>query len=406
MTAPVPHPREAGAAEEAAEEAPGAAGGADAAAAPGPVPFFGIARENAALEAALLPEFRRVLLSGEMVNNADVQRFEAQVAATAGRTHAVATGSGTDALAFALIACGIGPGDAVLVPDFTFLASASAILRIGARPVFVDMRLGDPDRDEPSCLPDLADAARRLTPQTRGMVWVGLFGGMGDPAPVAAFARRHGLVLVEDAAQNFGAGWGPARAGGLGEAAIFSFDRFKVLAAPGTGGAAVTDSPVIAERLRALRYHGVLDGEFRLLGFNSQLPALAAAALNVKLRHHPDWVARRAAIAAAYDAALAPLPVTRLRWPAATRHVWHKYVLLTPEAPALARHLAAAGIPTRRHYARPLHAEPVFAGLVAPDSRFPGAERLAAEALSLPIHAQLTPAEVARVAAALAAFFR
>lgn len=163
---------------------------------PEPVPFFGIARENTALEAELLPEISRILRAGEMVNNADVRAFEAGVAETAGRAHAIATTSGTDALAFALMALGIGPGDEVIVPDFTFIASASAILRTGARPVFADIGMGEAEREEAPCTLDLSDAERRLTPATRAMVWVGLFGGMGDPAPVEDFARRHGLLLV------------------------------------------------------------------------------------------------------------------------------------------------------------------------------------------------------------------
>lgn len=377
----------------------------ETAGAPGdPVPFFGIARENAGLEAELMPEISRILRAGEMVNNADVRAFEARVAETAGRAHAVATASGTDALAFALMALGIGPGDEVIVPDFTFIASASAILRTGAQPVFADVAIGEADRGEAPCTLDLADAERRLTPATRAVVWVGLFGGMGDPGPVADFARRHGLLLVEDAAQNFGAAWRSCRAGGMGDIASFSFDRFKVLSALGTGGAVVTDDADAAARLRALRYHGMHEGASRMLGFNSQMPAITAAALNVKLGHHAGWVARRAEIAAAYDAGLAGLPVTRLSWPRDCRHVWHKYVLLAPDPDALAGHLAAQGIATRRHYARPLHREPVFAGLVAEGAGFPVAERLAAQVLSLPMHAQLTGEEVARVIGAVAGF--
>lgn len=369
-----------------------------------PVPFFGIARENTALEAELLPEISRILRTGEMVNNADVRAFEARVAETAGRAHAVATTSGTDALAFALMALGIGPGDEVIVPDFTFIASASAILRTGARPVFADIRLGETDREEGPCTLDLSDAERRLTPATRAVVWVGLFGGMGDPGPVEAFARRHGLLLVEDASQNFGAGWRDCRAGGMGDISSFSFDRFKVLSALGTGGAVVTDDAEVVARLRALRFHGMHEGQSRMLGFNSQMPAITAAALNVKLRHHARWVAERAAIAAAYDAGLAGLPVTRLSWPRDCHHVWHKYVLLAPDPDALAGHLAARGIATRRHYAHPLHREPVFAAL-ADAAGYPETERLAAQVLSLPMHAQLTGEEVARVIDAVTGFY-
>lgn len=371
--------------------------------------FFGAGAENAAIAPCLVAEFSRVMASGQILNGPDVDQFEARIAALAGRTHAAAVNSATDALFFALKAGGVGPGDDVLVPAFSFVASGSAVLRTGARPVFVDVRAPDAAATAEGCAPctmDLAAAERRLTSRTWGLVWVDLFGGMGDPEPVTDFAARHGLFLLEDASQSFGARFGPTPAGSFGQTSVFSFDRNKTLGAPGTGGAVLTDDPELDARVRALRYHGVGDDGFVTLGYNSQMSSVTAAVLSLKLDHHATWAARRGAIAARLDAAFGGLPLLCLAWPDSCLHVHHKYVLLCPQRSGLEAHLRAAGVPTRRHYARPLPREPVFAELVPPDARFPVAETLAAQALSLPIHAQLRDDEVERIAHTVIDFFR
>ena len=362
------------------------------------IPFFGAGRENTELAAPLAALFARVTQSDRLLNGPEVASFEIRAAAAAGRAHAVAVNSATDALYFALAGLGIGPGDEVLVPAYSFVASAACILRAGARPVFVDVL--DAGTEGAPATMDLEDAARRIGPRCRAMIWVGLFGGTGDPAPLEAFAETHGLALIEDASQSFGAAWGTRPAGSAGRAAVFSFDRNKLAGAPGTGGALVTDDPALAGSARMLRYHGVRDGHYVTAGQNSQMSSLTAAILELKLAHQARWRTRRAEIAARYDEVLDGLPVTRLRWPDPVHHVHHKYVLLTDAPERLAPALGAAGISTRRHYATPLPAEPVFAAY-RDGAGWPVANAMAARALSLPIHAQLTQDELTRVTAAL-----
>ena len=266
-----------------------------------PISFFGSGRENAEVAADLAPRIAEVLTGESQLNGPQMRRFEAAIARLSGRTHAVAVSSATDGLFFALVANGIGPGDEVIVPAFSFAATASAILRAGAIPVFVDIAL-------PTATMDLEDARARITERTRGVIWVGLFGGLVDPAPLEAFARENGLVLIEDAAQSFGAFWADRHAGATGAASVFSFDRNKVLGAPGTGGAVVTDDDEIAANLRSLRYHGKNGPTFAQLGYNSQMSEVTAATLNVKLGYHDGWCARRRELAQRYEAALIGKP--------------------------------------------------------------------------------------------------
>ncbi len=338
------------------------------------------------------------LTGADLLNGPEVRRFEAYVAAAAGRSHAVAVGSGTDALFFALVAAGIGAEDEVLVPAYSFVATAGAVVRTGARAVFVEV-VNAGVAAGPFTI-DLERVRAAVTPATRALVWIGLFGGWRDPAPVEAFAAEHGLVLIEDAAQSFGAKFAERPAGSMGTAAAFSFDRQKVLGAPGTGGALVTDDADLAERARRLRWHGLDRGLVERIGYNSQMSEFTAGVLNAKAALLPRWLAARRRVAARYDAGLSDLPLTVPRWPDAVVHARHKYVLVTEQRAALERHLADAGVPTRRHYDRPLTAHPAYGG-----GQAPVAERLAAQALSLPIHPFLTDADTDRVVAAVRSFF-
>ena len=221
-----------------------------------PIAFSASAEENRALPnlAALAAS---TLCDGDILNGPYLRDFETAVAKAAGRRHAVATGSGTDALFFALTAAGIGPGDEVILPAYSFVATAAAVVRTGATPVYVDVH--DASADNPYTL-NLDHAGAAITGAAKAMIWIGLFGGWSDPETIEAFAAEHGLILIEDAAQSFGAGFGSRRAGSLGFASAFSFDRQKVLGAPGTGGALVTDDDEVADRARALRWHGFRHG--------------------------------------------------------------------------------------------------------------------------------------------------
>lgn len=360
-----------------------------------PIPFFATAREHAAHRDEVLAAIDAALAGGRSLQGPPVAELEAELARRAGRAHAVGLGSGTDALAFALLAAGVGPGDEVIVPALSFIATASCVLRAGATPVFADV-------DEAGLL-DLASAAALVTGRTRACIAVQLFGQMADPAALEAFAARHDLALVEDAAQALGAERDGRRAGGVGLASCLSFDPTKTVAAPGSGGALLCDDAALAERVRRLRWHGRdASGAFAELGFNSQLPSAAAAVLRVKLEHDAAWTGHRAAIAGRYDAALegvagtAPLPRV------GGRHVFHKYVVRTaPERrDPLRERLDAAGIPTLVHYARVLPDQPVFAAL--PATEVPVARALAGSVVSLPIHPFLRSDEVDRVVEALA----
>lgn len=354
----------------------------------GEVPFYGCAAEHRALSGEILARTEAVLATGKVLQGPEVAHFEARVAATCGRAHAVAVGSGTDALYFALRAAGIAPGDDVLVTTLSFLASATAIARTGARPVFVDV--------DARCNLDLARAAAQIGPRTRAMVFVHLFGGMTDPAALEAFARDHGIILIEDLAQAFGARHGDRPAGSAGLAGAVSFDPTKVIGAPGSGGAVVTDDPEVAARVRRLRLHGKDGDRFVELGYNSQMPSWTASILDLKLDHHVAWTARRRQIADEYRAGLAGLPIDFPESDASAHHVWHKFVLRTARRDALRAHLSAAGIPTMIHYPRPLHREPIFASM-QPDVDFPNALDHCARALSLPIHAHLARGQTAHI---------
>ena len=331
--------------------------------------------------------------TGRSLQGAPVAQLEAELAQRCRRDHAVCVGSGTDALTFALVAAGIGPGDEVIVPALSFIASASCVLQAGARPRFADV--------DASGMIDLDDARRLIGERTRAIIAVQLYGQMTDSAGLESLAASHGIELIEDAAQAFGAERSGRPAGSVGSASCLSFDPTKPLAAPGSGGALLCDDEALAERVRALRWHGRdASGSYATLGGNSQLPSLAAAVLLRKLERSREWTERRAEIAAAYDTALTGdslVPVARCEG----RHAFHKYVVRTPHGrDALRERLAAAGIPTFVHYARVLADEPVFA---CPDLALPGARALAGEVLSLPIHPYLSDSEIERVAHALGA---
>jgi dTDP-4-amino-4,6-dideoxygalactose transaminase len=362
-----------------------------------PIPFFAAARtwaEHGERHARLMAD---ALAGGQALQGPPVAAFEAALAERCGRRHAVAVGSGTDALFFALLTAGVGPGDEVLVPAISFIATASCVLRVGAVPVFVDV--------DAWLRMDLDAARAALTPATRALVAVDLYGQTVAPAAFEGFAAAHGLTLVEDAAQAFGARADDGRpAGSIGRTSCLSFDPTKTIAAPGGGGAVLTDEDEVAAGARRLRWHGRdAAGRFATLGYNSQLPSASAAVLQDKLALDGGWTARRRAIARAYDAALAHTPDRPVGVAPGFAHVFHKYVVRSPDRDRLAARLAAAGVPARIHYDRPLAHEPVFGPRPRGAADCPTAEAACREVLSLPIHAYLSDAEVDHVTAVLRA---
>jgi dTDP-4-amino-4,6-dideoxygalactose transaminase len=308
--------------------------------------------------------------------------------------------NGTDALILALRAFGVGPGDEVITVANTFIATGEAILLVGARPAFVDV-------EEDTATLDPRALEKALTPRARLVLPVHLYGHPADMAPIRAFAARHGLPVLEDAAQAHGAELEGRRAGALGDAACFSFYPAKNLGAYGDAGMVVTDDGAFAQRVRQIGNHGA--GAHRydnvVLGTNSRLDALQAAVLRVKLRHLDAWNAERRRVVSAYHAALAAVPGLVLpRERAGARSAWHLYTVRTPERDALQAHLKERGIATAVHYPRPIHLQPALAAAGGRAGDLPVSERLSREVLSLPLYPELDQDAVTRIAHEVAAF--
>ena len=357
------------------------------------IPMLDLTRQYHALSAELAPALLAVLERGQYILGPELQAFEDEVAAHLGVAHAVGCASGTDALLLALRVLDIGPGHEVVSSAFTFVATAEAIVLAGARPVFADVSPSTGNLD-----PAAVEAV--LSPATRALLPVHLFGCPADMGALGELASRHGLALIEDAAQAFGATWQGRSCGGLGDAGAFSFFPSKNLGACGDGGLVTTGSPATAERLRLLRNHGSRERYLHeAVGYNSRLDELQAALLRVKLRHLPAYNAARRQVAAWYRERLADL--AELTLPAEStegQHIYHQFTVQSDRRDHLQRALSQAGIASVVYYQRPLHQQPVFAGL-ALRAALPVTESLAGRCLSLPMFPELSEAEVDRVCA-------
>jgi dTDP-4-amino-4,6-dideoxygalactose transaminase len=335
-----------------------------------------------------------VVESGRFILGPEVEAFEREFAAYLGVRHVVGVANGTDAITIALRALGVGPGDDVVVPSFTFYASAEAIPHTGARPAFCDV---DP---ETFCV-TAQTVERALTPATRAVVAVDLFGRVAPLPELRELLEGRGIAIVEDAAQAAGARLGGRRAGSLGDAATFSFFPSKNLFCLGDGGAIATDDDEVAERARTLRFHGSRDKRtFTEVGWNSRLDALQAAVLRVGLGRLDDWSRRRRELAAAYEQAglaelaAVPCPVD------GEEPAWHLYVVRTPEPDSVAAALSAEGIAARSYYRTPVHLQPAMREW-SPRTELPGTMRAAATNVALPMGPTLGEAAAAEVVAAL-----
>lgn len=359
------------------------------------VPMVDLRRQHAAIGEELLAGVRATLAGGHFIGGAEVEALEREFAASLAVDHAIGVASGTDALFLALRAAGIGPGDEAITTPFTFVATASAIVHTGARPVFADIDPHSFNLSPPA-------VERALTPRTRALLPVHVFGRPADMPALLAIAERHGLLVIEDCAQSFGASLGGVTTGAFGLAGAFSFYPTKNLGACGDAGAIVTRSAELAQRMRRLANHGVgAPLEYLEPGFNSRLDALQAAVLRVKLRHVAAWNAARRGIAARYDALLAGLPLQRPQAPASGEHVFHHYTILVQRRDEVATRLRRAGIATAVHYPRPLYRQPALAAF-APARELQVAEDVCRRCLSLPIYPELEEGELEAVAAALA----
>jgi dTDP-4-amino-4,6-dideoxygalactose transaminase len=357
------------------------------------IPILDLGPCHAALRTELQAAFDRVISSGQYILGSEVTAFEREAAAYLGSRHAVGVNSGTDALVIALRALGIGPGDEVITTAFTFFASGEAINAVGATPCFVDI---DPD----TLNIDPRSVAAAVTPRTRAILPVHLFGRAAALDALESIAAEHGLAILEDCAQSFGARDAAGRrTGTVGVAGAFSFFPSKNLGALGDGGLIATDDDRVAEESRALRAHGSLKKYHNeRFGYNSRLDALQAAILRVKLPHVESWNVARAACAARYDALLGGIAgLTRPKLEAGC--VFHQYtVRIARNRDGVAKQLSNEGISTMVYYPVPLHKLPVYADH---DLSLPNSERAAAECLSLPIWPELDDATAARVAAAV-----
>ena len=330
-------------------------------------------------------------LSGMQLNlGPNVQAFEREFAAYVGTEEGIGVGSGTDALYLALRACEVGPGDEVITVANTFIATIEAIVMAGARPVFVDV-------DPLTQTMDVEQTAAAVTPRTRALMPVHLFGQAADMAPLQAIAAAHKLWLIEDASQAQGAAYGGQRVGSIGDLAAFSLYFSKNLGAYGEAGICTTSNPELAERLRMLRSHGSKVRYYHdLIGMNSRLDELQAAALRIKLRRLEEWNDARRRHAAAYTERLRGLVETPYERPG-SHHVYYTYVIQTDERDALKEALATAGIASGIHYPLPLHLQKACADFALPEGALPVSERLAGRILSLPMFPELREDEIDRV---------
>ena len=360
------------------------------------VPFVDLRAQHAPLEAAIERALHELLTRGDFILGAAVERFETEYAAFIGTRHAVGVGTGLAAIELALRAFDVGPGDEVITPANTFIATVLSIMAVGATPVFVDMDAATYGIDAGAL-----DAA--VTPRTKAVVPVHLYGQPVDLDAVIAVARRRHLVVIEDAAQAHGARYKGRRAGSVGDAAAFSFYPSKNLGALGDGGIVTTNDDRAAARLRLLRNYGQrVKYEHAIPGTNSRLDTFQAAVLSLKLPHLDGWNAARRRCAAAYDERLAGHVVTPAA-AAGVEHVYHLYVIQTGGREQMERRLRERDIHTGIHYPIPAHLQEACASLGYKAGAFPVTEAAASRILSLPMFAELTDAQIDYVADAVRA---
>jgi dTDP-4-amino-4,6-dideoxygalactose transaminase len=361
------------------------------------IPFVDLKAQYASIKGEVNAAIQHVLETCQFTLGAEVAKFEEEFAAFSGAQIGIGVNTGTSALHLALLAAEIGPGDEVITVPFTFVATVAAIRYTGATPVFVDV-------DPVTFNMDPAQVEAAITPRTRAIIPVHLYGQAADMDPIVAIARKHKLVVIEDACQAHAAEYKGRRVGGIGDMACFSFYPGKNLGAYGEGGMVTTNNPAYARSIRMLRdwgaekkYHHVLKG------YNFRLEGIQGAVLRVKLKYLEGWTEARRAAAARYNAAFSG---TAVRAPAAiahNRHVYHIYAIRSPNRAAWQEALNASGVQSGIHYPTPVHLLPAHADLGYREGQFPHSETAAREVLSLPMFPELTEAQTTKVASAVLA---
>lgn len=369
------------------------------------VPLIDMSRQYATIEKDVQAALARVCASGKFVLGPDCAELEQSLARYCRVKHAIACASGSDALLLALIAFDVGPGDEVILPSFTFFATASAVARLGAKPVFADIQ-PDTFNIKPAAV------QRLISHKTKAILPVHLYGQCADMQALVDLGMDRDLAVIEDAAQAIGAEHAGQRAGGMGDIGCFSFYPTKNLGGFGDGGLLTTNRDHLAEKLRLLRVHGMQPRYYhQLLGINSRLDSLQAAVLNVKLPHLDRWTEARQRHAERYARLFAEAGLDRVLTLPPTaphrRHVWNQYIVRVPDGrrDALRQHLTERKIGTEIYYPVPLHLQPCFAYLGYRAGDLPVTERAAVETLALPIFPELTEAEQALVVREIAGFF-
>ncbi|MFL6446633.1 MAG: DegT/DnrJ/EryC1/StrS family aminotransferase [Bryobacteraceae bacterium] len=362
------------------------------------VPFIDLNQQYRGLRDEVLAAVDRVFQSTQFVLGQETAAFEQEFAAYCTAQHGIAVNSGTSALHLALLAGGVGPGDEVITVPFTFVATTAAIVYTGARPVFVDI-------DPVTYTMDPALVKAAITPRTKAILPVHLFGHPADMDPICEIARRHNLLVIEDAAQAHGAEYKDRRCGSIGDLACFSFYPGKNLGAYGEGGIVVTDNSEFARTIRMLRdwgaekkYHHVLKG------FNYRMEGVQGAILRIKLRYLEEWTEARRSNALAYRRSLEESGLTLPFEAPQVRHVYHVYPVLTAQRTELIDALALRGVQTGIHYPYPVHLLPAYADLNGKPGDFPCSERMASQELSLPMFPEMTSAQIRAVAEAVLDF--
>jgi dTDP-4-amino-4,6-dideoxygalactose transaminase len=368
------------------------------------VPLLDLKAQHAQIREEVLAAVTRVIDSQKFILGEEVQALEKEIAAYSNAQFAIGCASGSDALLLALMAAGIGHGDRVITTPFTFFATAGAISRLGAIPVFVDI-----DPDTFNLDPELVKRAIESHEGIRAIIPVHLFGGCADMDPICAIAESRGIVVIEDAAQAIGAEYKGRRAGSLGQMGCFSFFPSKNLGGYGDGGMVTTNDPGLAERLKALRVHGCKKKYIHeWVGVNSRLDALQAAVLRVKFRYLDEWSGRRQENADLYRKLLAEAGagvISPQAAPYQTRHIYNQFVIRCRDRNGLQANLKEAGVGTEVYYPLPLHLQKCFADLGYKAGDFPISEKAAEEVLALPANPDVSGDDIRYVCRTLAAFY-